>query len=141
MRFFLNNMTAKSLLAILVCFTSFMCGQAALAESVHSTKPKVIEFYASWCEPCRRLETVLECSQSKYGSEVDFVRYDVDDPACRNIVEKYEVCPIPTVVFVDTNGQVSDYSIGCTEERVIDKGINKIRTVCASATSTHGILQ
>jgi thiol-disulfide isomerase/thioredoxin len=140
MQFFLNNKKAKGLLGILVCSAGLMSGQAAVAESGHAARPKVIEFYASWCEPCRRLKTTMDCAQSKYGSDVDFVRYDVDDPACRNAVKKYDVCPIPTVVFVDARGQVSDYFIGCTEARVIDKGFNKVALARADAANADGIL-
>lgn len=125
MRFFRNNLTAK-ILMLLVLLTGLMCGQAAEAEIGHSARPKVIEFYASWCEPCLRLDKAMESAQSKYGADVDFVRYNVDDPASLQMVKEFEVCPIPTVVFVDQNGKVQHYSIGCTDQKVIDKGISKI---------------
>lgn len=104
----------------------------------HAAKPKVLEFYASWCAPCQQLKPVLERAKAAYGEEVEFVSYDVDDPSVRSIVEQYEVSPIPAVIFVDTNNKIAGYSIGMTREGNIQKGLNKIvPTHTAKMSASH----
>jgi thioredoxin 1 len=95
-------------------------------QQTKGAKPKVIEFYASWCEPCKSMQPSIDRARAQYGSEVEFVSYNVDDPAAQEAIQKYGVCPIPTLVFVNEKNQVSDYAIGCTQERILEKKMNSI---------------
>lgn len=102
-------------------------------------KPRVLEFYAAWAEPCVRLKPVIERLKGEYGGEVDFVSYDVDDPSCRKIIDKYEVSPIPTLVFLNEKNEVMAYSIGCcSETRIIDKNMSKILPIPIQKTQLTG---
>lgn len=88
--------------------------------------PTVIDFYANWCHPCKKLEQSLTQVTKKYGDRVKVMRVDVDDPKNDRIVDQYEVSPIPTVIFLNTEGEVVDYSIGFSGEKSLSKGIEKI---------------
>lgn len=89
-------------------------------------KPTVIDFYASWCKPCKDLTPLLEKAKAQYGDKVKFMKVDVDDPNNEQIVEQYEVSPIPTVVFLNPEGEVITYSIGFSGEQQVSEGIKKI---------------
>lgn len=89
-------------------------------------KPTVIDFYASWCKPCKDLTPLLEKAKAQYGDKVKFMKVDVDDPNNEQIVEQYEVSPIPTVVFLNPEGEVITYSIGFAGEQAVSDGIKKI---------------
>jgi len=88
--------------------------------------PTVIDFYADWCQPCKQLDTALAKVKTTYGEKVTFMRVDVDDPNSQPLMDQYEVSPIPTVVFLNPEGEVVSYSIGFTGESSISSSINKI---------------
>jgi thiol-disulfide isomerase/thioredoxin len=89
-------------------------------------KPKVLEFYASWCEPCQKLKPIIDKAKLDYKDKVDFVAYDIDKPQSEKIVEDYEVSPIPTLIFLDSSNQVITYSIGYSGENGLKLGMKKI---------------
>ena len=86
----------------------------------------VVDFYADWCQPCKQLDSALAKVKSNYGERVTFMRVDVDDPNSQPLMDQYEVSPIPTMVFLNPEGEVSSYSIGFTSESNISSSINKI---------------
>ncbi|MGD9680534.1 MAG: thioredoxin domain-containing protein [Candidatus Obscuribacterales bacterium] len=89
-------------------------------------RPTIINFYASWCEPCRQLDRELSGVEERYGDKLSIMRVDVDDPKNDKIVDRYEVSPIPTVVFLNTEGEVVTYNIGYSGKNCLDRGIGKI---------------
>lgn len=125
MSFFSDNKNIVKAIAVLFFLLLNSTSQKSV-EAKSTAKPRVIEFYASWCEPCRRLQPAMDRARAEFASEVEFVSVNVDDPAAREVVEKYGVCPIPTVIFEDANKNVKAYAVGCTEDRNIQSGINKI---------------
>ncbi len=90
------------------------------------SKPTVIDFYATWCNPCQQLHTTLEKAKSEYGDKLNFVRVDVDDEKNQKLIDQYEVSPIPTVVYLNTRGEVVSFSIGFAGEASINDEIKKI---------------
>ncbi|MBY0356402.1 MAG: thioredoxin fold domain-containing protein [Candidatus Obscuribacterales bacterium] len=89
-------------------------------------RPKVLEFYATWCEPCKQLQQVIDKAKGTYGDKVEFISYNVDDPQTEKIVEDYEVSPIPTVIFLNPANEVVSYSIGYSGATAIEQGMKKI---------------
>ncbi|MBI2810689.1 MAG: thioredoxin fold domain-containing protein [Candidatus Melainabacteria bacterium] len=90
------------------------------------SKPTVIDFYATWCNPCQQLHTTLEKAKTAYGDKINFVRVDVDDEKNQKLIDQYEVSPIPTVVYLNTRGEVVTFSIGFSGETSINDEIKKI---------------
>lgn len=88
--------------------------------------PTVIDFYADWCQPCKQLDNALAKVKTTYGERVAFMRVDVDDPNSQPLMDQYDVSPIPTMVFLNPDGEVASYSIGFTSESNISSSINKI---------------
>ncbi|HEY9785498.1 MAG TPA: thioredoxin domain-containing protein, partial [Candidatus Obscuribacterales bacterium] len=77
-----------------------------------ASKGKVYAFYAKWADQCKNIGDILTQLASVYGSSVEITRVDIEDSTSDALVDKYNVGPIPTVVFVAPDGQVASTIIG-----------------------------
>ncbi|MBQ5691317.1 MAG: thioredoxin [Alistipes sp.] len=65
-------------------------------------KPALIDFYASWCNPCQMLAPVLEELSEEYAGKVDIYKVDVDDE--RDLADIFGIRSIPTLLFIPMEG-------------------------------------
>lgn len=71
-------------------------------------KKVIVDFFATWCGPCKMLSPVLESLSTEYP-EVTFVKVDVDD--CRNVSKEYGIMSVPTLMKFE-NGKLIDAKVG-----------------------------
>lgn len=85
--------------------------EEVLKEAQLSNKPVIIDFYATWCTPCRELEEVTFHDPSVVKlAESDFIMVKVDvtkggNPVHERLLQQYEVKGVPTIVFLDPKGK------------------------------------
>ena len=65
--------------------------------------PSVIDFYATWCGPCKAIAPVFEVLKGEYGEKINFVSVDVD--ADNETARRYAIEAMPTFVFLDSEGK------------------------------------
>jgi thiol-disulfide isomerase/thioredoxin len=99
-----------------------------------SSKPRIFEFYADWCEPCKLLEPVMAKIKTEYGDQVEVTRINVDDKNNADMLEQYDVSPIPTVIYMNPDGQVVGYSIGYAGEKTVQKEVQKLLPIANNKT-------
>ncbi len=82
-----------------------------LAEAAQKGKPVIIDFYATWCAPCRELEEITFHNPEvvKRGNS-DYVMVKVDvtkagNPLHERLLKQYAVKGVPTIVFIDSRGK------------------------------------
>ena len=65
---------------------------------VNSKKPVLVDFWASWCAPCRMLDPVIKKLEKEYRGKVTFIKIDVDRH--RQIAAYFRVQGIPAVFLI-----------------------------------------
>lgn len=59
----------------------------------------LVDFWATWCPPCRMMAPVLESAEQQLGDKINFVKVDVDE---QQLATEFDIMSIPTlVVFKD----------------------------------------
>ena len=70
-----------------------------------ATKPVLVDFWATWCQPCRLVAPLLDELAEEYTGRVDFVKLDVDQNP--KTAQKYGVMSIPTLLIFKKGEPVS----------------------------------
>ena len=81
----------------------------------------VIDFWATWCGPCRILGPTVDELAAEYAGKATIAKCNVDD--CEEIAARFGIRNIPTLVFVK-NGEVVDRTVGVLPKQDIAAKIN-----------------
>ena len=65
--------------------------------------PVVVDFYADWCGPCRKLAPVMDELAGEYAGKVKFYKVNVDNAAALSAA--YGIRSIPSVLFIPAEGE------------------------------------
>lgn len=65
--------------------------------------PVVVDFYANWCGPCKRVEPTLKELQKKYGEKLKIYRVNIDKE--KELAGVFAVSSIPAFLFVPVKGE------------------------------------
>lgn len=87
-------------------------------EVLKSELPVVVDFYADWCGPCKRMEPVLEKVSQEYGGKVKVVKLNSDEN--QDLSLKYQVRGLPTLILFRA-GQEVDRKLGFQSEQDLNK--------------------
>ncbi|GAA4051520.1 MULTISPECIES: thioredoxin [Arthrobacter] len=86
-------------------------------------KPVIVDFWAEWCGPCRKLGPILDEISVEYGDKVDVVKLNVDDnPA---IAAEYGITSIPAV-YLFSGGEVKSTVIGAKPKQFFEKEFESV---------------
>lgn len=87
-------------------------------EVLKSSLPVVVDFYADWCGPCKRMEPVLEKVSHAYADKVKVVKLNSDEN--QDLSDKYQVRGLPTLILF-RDGQEVDRKLGFQNENDLNK--------------------
>jgi len=72
--------------------------------------PVVVDFYATWCGPCKSIAPIFEHSASNFSDKMKFIKVNVDK--FYGLSQTYQVTSMPTVLVLDIKGSVIDRRVG-----------------------------
>lgn len=69
----------------------------------------VVDFFATWCGPCRMMSPILDEIKDEVGDKVEIYKVDVDDD--EKLARRFGVMSIPTI-FIFVDGEIQEKHIG-----------------------------
>jgi thioredoxin 1 len=92
-------------------------------ETIAGDKPVMIDFWATWCGPCRILSPTVDEIAEEYADRITVAKCNVDD--AEDIAMQFRIMSIPTLIFLK-NGEVVDKRVGVVSKDEIVSIINSI---------------
>ena len=99
--------------------------ESSVKSKVGSTQKLVlIDFYATWCGPCKAMTPVMEQMEQKYGDRIEFQKVDVDQN--EELARKYNVMSIPNIVILSPDEEVLENIVGYHDADEMEEILNKV---------------
>ena len=93
------------------------------AEVLKASMPVLVDFSATWCGPCKKLEPLIQELAGEYENRVKVVKVDVDKAP--QIAARFGVMSVPTLLIF-RDGTVADQMVGLLPKRTIADKVDKV---------------
>ncbi|NVN98525.1 MAG: thioredoxin [Geobacteraceae bacterium] len=92
------------------------------AEVINSSQPVLVDFWATWCAPCKAIAPTIDALAAEYEGKVKVGKVNVDDS--QSTPAKYGVRGIPTIILFK-DGKVVDQVVGAVPKSQLEALIKK----------------
>lgn len=96
---------------------------ANFAEIINTDKLVMVDFWATWCGPCRALAPIVEELAAEYEGKAVIGKCNVDE--CQDLPMQFGIRSIPTLLFFK-NGQLVDKLVGAMPKTQLAKKIDSL---------------
>lgn len=94
-----------------------------ISDILASSQPVLVDFWATWCGPCRVLGPTVDEIATEYDGRAVVAKCNIDD--CEEIAVQYGIRNIPTLLFFK-NGQMVDRTVGVVSKQEIAAKIDSL---------------
>ncbi len=92
-------------------------------EVIKSSEPVLVDFFATWCGPCKMVGPVLEKLSEDYAGKVKFAKLDIDK--AEELALKYNVFSVPSMLIFK-NGEEAGRIVGALPPAEISRKIDEL---------------
>ena len=92
------------------------------SEVIDSDKLTIVDFYADWCGPCRKLAPIVEEIEQELSDKIKFTKINTDENI--EVAKEYQVSGLPTLLVIN-NGKVVERMVGLMPKSSIITNIEK----------------
>ena len=100
-------------------------------EVLAAGKPVVVDFFATWCGPCKTLAPRLDEVAGEFADRIKFVSVNIDQAPA--LATRFKVEGVPTLLFFGADGKIANASVG-----LVPAGV--LRTKVESLVSKQTVL-
>ena len=91
-------------------------------ELINSEKPTLVDFYATWCGPCKMMSPLLEQVASDLGNDTKIIKVDIDKN--RDAAAQYGIRSVPTLILFK-EGEIVWRQSGLPPKSLIVESVKK----------------
>ena len=91
---------------------------------IQSSKPVLVDFFATWCGPCQMLTPILKQVKDNLGERITIIKIDVDKN--QELASKFQVRGVPTMMLYQNGEQLWRQSGVLSKEEIIKIVLEKI---------------
>ena len=96
--------------------------EEAFDQLIAGDTPVLVDFWATWCGPCRMIAPIVEEIANVYAGKAIVAKVDVDEQG--ELAQRYRVMNIPTLMLFK-QGQLVDKAIGARPKVALEQMLNK----------------
>lgn len=92
----------------------------------NSKLPILVDFYADWCGPCKKLTPILNTLEKKYEDQITFLKINVDNEDCNEVCSLYDITSMPTILFIKNKVEIDELRVIGLNEELIKSNIENL---------------
>ena len=93
-------------------------------EVIKSDKPVLVDFWATWCGPCRQIGPMIDRLADRFAGRLKVGKLNVDDNP--DVASQYGISSIPALLFFKGGEQPREKVVGARSEKELEQVINRV---------------